>query len=128
MASNALVRESDIHLERLLHLRDVVVPHVLAMAQRGRLNFDEFASDCGTYHCLAGWAACDPVFVQQGFQLWRGRYTRPVFEGRGDLDAVALFFGLDEGEVKCLFGPSYHGDLAKRQLFLDCIISARTGR
>ena len=122
-----MLRVTDVHLERLMYLRDVVLPHVEAMAQQGRVDFDTFASECGTYQCLAGWAALDPAFIRQGFQLRGGRYIRPVFEGYSDLEAVAEFFGLDSGEVKCLFGPNYHGDLAKRKLFLNCIIDARTG-
>ena len=122
-----MLRVTDIRLERLMYLRDVVLPYVEEMAQQGRVDFDTFVSTCGTYQCLAGWAACDPAFIRQGFRLRGGRYVRPVFDGRSDLDAVAAFFGLDDGEVKCLFGPNYHGDLAKRRTFLNCIIDARTG-
>ena len=95
------------------------------MQRQGRVDFDEFASKCGTYQCLAGWSACDPHFIRQGFCLRNGRYTRPVFEGRDDLSAVRVFFCLDKKDVKRLFGPNYRGTLVERQAILETLISQR---
>ena len=121
-----MLRTSDIHLERLMYLRDVVFPHVEEMHRRGRVDFDEFASQCGTYQCLAGWSASDPHFMRQGFRLRNGRYTRPVFAGRDDLAAVRFFFDLEKKDVRRLFGPNYHGTLARRKTVLERIIAERT--
>ena len=120
-----MLRTTDIYLERLMYLRDVVFLHVEEMQKQGRVNFDAFASKCGTYQCLAGWAACEPHFVRQGFRLRNGRYTRPVFAGCDDLMAVRVFFGLGKKDVRRLFGPDYCGTLALRKTILESIILQR---
>ena len=120
-----MLRTTDIYLERLMYLRDVVFPHVEEMQRQGRVNLDEFASKCGTYQCLAGWSASDPHFVRQGFRLRNGHYTRPVFDGLDDLAAVRAFLGLEKSDVRRLFGPSYRGTLGDRKAILDTLITRR---
>ena len=95
-----MLRTTDIYLERLMYLRDVVFPHVEEMERQGRVDFDAFASRCGTYQCLAGWTASQPHFMRQGFRLRNGRYTRPVFEGRDDLAAIRVFFRLPAQDAR----------------------------
>ena len=95
------------------------------MASLGRVNFDEFQSSCGTYLCLAGWAASDQHFMRQGLRLRGGRYVRPYYSDDDDLTAIRCFFGLDRTAVRRLFGPAYMGDLATRRHALDEVIESR---
>ena len=120
-----MLRTVDVCLERLMYLRDVVFPHVEELDRQGQVDFDEFASKCGAYQCLAGWSASDPHFIRQGLRLRNGRYTRPIFEGSDDLMAVRAFLGLDKKQVKRVFGPNYYGTLETRKSALDDIIEER---
>lgn len=81
------------------------------------LDMSVFWHPCGTFGCLAGWAAHDRRFQQLGLQiipgayagnrqgslvLWRKRDGEP-YAHRG-FDALKLLFDLDEFQACYLFG------------------------
>ena len=83
------------------------------------LDMSTFWSNCGTFGCLAGWAAQDPWFQHQGLQVlsatpagnragvvvwWRRRNGVPY--AIRDFDALQEFFGLDEFQTNYLFADN----------------------
>lgn len=70
---------------------------------------------CGSVACAVGWSASDPWFTRRGFKLAKsgepaaGFLTahydthHPIFKGDDGFHAVAIFFGIDEGDTNLLF-------------------------
>lgn len=62
--------------------------------------------------CAIGWAATDPWFKRRGFKLrpfrvstlllFPGQY-QPIYKNEFGLDAVQIFFGLNDIEARDLF-------------------------
>jgi len=85
------------------------------------LNMGTFWSNCGTFGCLAGWAAQDPWFQAQGLEVmsatpagnrvgvvvwWRRKGGVPY--ALRDFEALEEFFGLDTFQANYLFADNPH--------------------
>lgn len=83
------------------------------------LDMGQFWSNCGTFGCLAGWAAQDPWFQDRGLQVmsatpggnrvgvvvwWRRKNSVPY--ALRDFEALQEFFGLDEYQTNYLFADN----------------------
>lgn len=104
------------HVEHLTKLADIVRYHI---AQDDPLDMSVFWHPCGTFGCLAGWAARDPYFRELGLEvlpgayggnrqgvliLWRRMNGQPY--AYRDFDALKELFELDEVQVAYLFGDA----------------------
>ena len=82
------------------------------------LDMSVFWHACGTFGCLAGWAAHDPYFRQLGLQVVKGRYhtsdrtgtlwlmhyENRQFKPKMDFKALEYLFELDAYQSCYLFG------------------------
>ena len=90
--------------ERLLRLARDILPNV------PEENFKMITWKCGTSACAVGWAASDPQFNEEGFELDKHcegplaifMFT-PWYEGIGGWSAVENFFGIDFDHAQYLF-------------------------
>jgi hypothetical protein len=86
-------------------------------AEDASLDMSVFWHPCGSFGCLAGWAARDPFFAALGLKVLQGAYggnTQGVllWERRKDgvpyhlssFKALEALFGLDEFQACYLFG------------------------
>lgn len=100
-----------LHLEKLA---DVVRYHITADSV---LDMACFWHPCGTFGCIAGWAAHDPYFKDLGLEvlpgsyagnragvlvLWRRKDGKPY--AYRDFDALETLFELDDYQACYLFG------------------------
>jgi hypothetical protein len=118
-----MLQVTDIHLERLMFLRDVVMPKVWEMDKKGRVDLDcymRFAVN-GRHCCVLGWAAQDPYFQKQGLRLER----QSVFDDWHVTCRVWEFFGISRRDTERLFGPRSRGDLFARAQLLDTLIEQK---
>ncbi len=101
-------------LDKLGHLRRVVLARI---ETDDPLDMSVFWHPCGTFGCVAGWAAQDPFFQSIGLKVVQGRYggnaqgvllwERRRFGVPYTLSAFAALeelFGLDEWQACYLFG------------------------
>ena len=91
------------HLEKLA---DVVRYHI---KHDTPLDMSTWWHPCGTFGCLAGWAAQDAYFKRLGLKVTQGVYganrTGMIsFEGFPGILAVERLFDLDEHQAAYLFG------------------------
>lgn len=95
-----------IERERLIELRDNVLPY-LRLRQYNQNTYCETKPHCGTVGCVGGWAAVHGPFVEQGLMLSKLTHV-PSFHKSGykyyGVQALALFFGLDNEEAHYIFG------------------------
>jgi hypothetical protein len=88
------------------------------------LDMSTFWHPCGTFGCLAGWAAQDPRFAAMGLSLEPGTYGGRTSTGNRqgclllhrkrngepymltNFDALASLFDLDDYQVAYLFGDN----------------------
>lgn len=83
------------------------------------LDMSVFWHPCGTFGCIAGWAARDPYFRDLGLEvlpgayqgnrqgvliLWRKRNGQPY--AYRDFEALEVLFELDELQAAYLFGDA----------------------
>ena len=114
--------QTNIHLQRLIALRDEGFPLAFAAREQGHLDFDVFISDCGTYRCLLGWWVTTPTAQADGWYFWN---DWAVWEGLRGSRAAGAYFGIGYKAAN-LFGSSDMGDLEPRLAFLnDDLIAAR---
>ncbi len=130
-AKRNIVDASRTLLARLRYLRDVVVPKIPAN-ELNMANYEKaptrYDHTCGTSRCIAGWAAVNQTFMDQGLRL-HGKYTYgsrwPIYQpqtkigqsrreklgDRGSVLTESDFFGLTYNQWQMLFGPnSYRYD------------------
>ena len=95
---------------RLKHLR-----HVVERIPPARFNMGSIMrkSECGTVGCMIGWAALDPVFVQDGLSLRKFGTASHIVEFRGDVtggygSAGAGICGITVEDAKYLFTEDAH--------------------
>jgi hypothetical protein len=119
-----MLRTTNVQLERLLFLRDVVLPKVLELDKQGRVDLDFYMyfSPHGRVCCLLGWAAQEPYYQRQGLRLERDS----VFDHWHLSCRPSQFFGITALESEMLFGRARCGDLRRRGRLLDRLIEEKT--
>ena len=115
---------SDIYLTRLKALRDIGFPLAKQMEHEGRLDFEWFMSECGTYGCLLGWWATTEYARNDG---WRFENTTPCWgeDGPYDADDADNYFDISLEDRISLFGGSEEGTLEYRKIYLEHLIAKR---
>lgn len=68
-------------------------------------------NSCGTVACAVGHCMTDPWFNKRGLRVGFIRFTdmtahEPTFKGKGNFDAVEMFFQLDNRDALYLFSSS----------------------
>lgn len=102
------------NVDHLRQLKRVVYEQIAADSP---LDMSTFWHPCGTFGCLAGWAAHDDYFRSKGLQVMPGKYGGNYFgvlvlwlkkEGAPhamqDFKALEHFFELDAYQACYLFG------------------------
>ena len=119
-----MLRVTDIHLERLMYLRDVVFPKVWEMDRKGRVDLDCYMrfTPKGRVCCLLGWAAQEPYFQKQGLRLER----KSIFDPWHVTCMVWDFYGISRADTERMFGRRRCGSLRARARLLDELIEAKT--
>lgn len=114
---------TDIHLSRLIALRDEGFPQAERMKAEGRLDFSTFSA------CLACAWAETPAAIADGWEKRPlcGRLYPLWGEHRNSVDCLIDYFGLEEFEAMNLFGAIY-GSLANRLEYLNRLIAKRGGQ
>lgn len=100
--------------QNLITLRDKVFPVVFEMDKRGRVDLNQFNSECGTYKCLRGWH--DTIvfgYAARGVRSKSHPYNR------------CKYFTISKIDWLKLFGSATHGTLQDRYNYLCNLIEQR---
>lgn len=109
-----MLRPISTEVEKLMFLRDVIIPFVKEREDDGQVNFSIF--DCGTHKCLLGWAFNRFYIELEVPKLGLGHY----FEAK---KLIAERLGLTDNDLLQLFSPV--GALQERSKYLDNIINRK---
>jgi hypothetical protein len=100
-------------VERLMFLRDVVIPFVKEREKEGKVDLNDVTHPCGSPSCLLGWTATFPEF---GIKSLLNPYP----------EAASVFgYAEDSHEEKVLFGSKSFGTLDDRANAIDRIIERK---
>lgn len=120
-----MLATTDIHLQRLIALREFGFPLAEQREKEGRLKLDIYMSECRTYGCLLGWWTTTDYAQKDG---WSSLFRVPTWTGAGDGECPAsAYFGLDDKTWVALFGTEAQGTLSDRRAVLDRLIAERMG-
>lgn len=117
-----MLKQADIHLARLIALREEAFPLAFEAEKRGHLDLDHYVSECGTYRCLLGWWIATPTAKEDGWHFHNGYH--PTWRGK-TFGSAKAYFGISEGDWGRLFGTSDKGTLTDRLAHLDRLIAER---
>lgn len=109
-----MLMTTDVHLERLMVLRDQGLPLAREMEKAGRLDFA--LVECGTYKCFWGWARTIDYFRRDAVRLYGGVIT---------LGSTNEYFDISFDERTWLFGTPAAGTLSDRAAYLDKLIAKK---
>ena len=118
-----MLKTTDIHLARLIALREEAFPLAFEAEKRGHLEFNITVSECGTYRCLLGWFLKTETAKADGWKesgCWNGKSWY--------IDGARDYFGIRPTEVSGLFGLKVFGDLHARAALCDKLIAERMGQ
>ena len=100
----------------LLFLRDTVIPWM--ERNPGRVDFDQYESECGTYRCLLG------NYCHMAFGSFRRSPLDYLHTGLDDAGRTAAHFGIQKQDCFALFGNLERGGpLPARKSRLNAIIA-----
>lgn len=116
-----MLKTADIHLARLIALREEAFPLAFEAEKRGHLDLDHYVSACGTYRCLLGWWVATPTAQNDG---WYFEGPIPAWRGR-TVGAAGEYFGICDPDWARIFGMACFGPLTDRLAYLDKLISDR---
>lgn len=112
-----MLRPSHPKIEKIMFLRDVVIPYVKEREKEGKVDFDSF--ECGTTKCLLGWCVAS-------FREELGLPDKKAADLSVDEVMVSLT-GKDDGSLGVfwyeLFGMNHRGTLDDRKKYCDVIIN-----
>jgi len=118
-----MLKPLDTTIEKLMFLRDVVIPFVREKEKEGKADLDFVTYPCGSPSCLLGWATTFPhmglTYENCGIGPWD-------LGGGYEPEMVGERLGISEDDAASLFGSvGRYGSLDDRAAAIDSIIARK---